>query len=66
MDHALFMSSFHPFSNLAADLQGLLNRHWPFGNSLLQGFTWHQLQDQEMNVIGVLEAVNSCDVRVIQ
>jgi hypothetical protein len=60
------MGRFHSLSNLTADFQGFLNRQWPFGNTLLQSLAWHQLQHQEVNVIGVLEAVNSGYVGVIQ
>ena len=43
MDDAFLMGSFHSFSDLAAYLQGFLNWHRAFGNTLSQGFTWDQL-----------------------
>ncbi len=58
MDDTFLMGRFHSLSNLATNFQSLFHRQRPFGNTLLQGFAWDQLQHQEMNVIRVLEAVN--------
>ncbi len=66
MNDAFLMSGFYTFSNLAADFQGFLNRQWSFSNTLLQGFTWDQFQHKKMNVICVLEAVDGCNVGVIE
>ena len=66
VNDALLMSRFDSLSDLTADFLRFLNRHWPFGNTLLQGLAWDQLQHQEVNVICVLEAVNGCNVGVIQ
>ena len=34
VDNTFLMGSFHTFSNLTADFQGFLNRHWTLGNLL--------------------------------
>ena len=49
-----------------ADFQSLFDRQWTFGNTLGQGVTFDSLQDKEMNVIRVLEAVDGSKVGVTQ
>ena len=66
MDDALFVGRFHTLSDLAADFQGLLHWHWPFGNTLSQGFAFHHLQGKKAHSIRFFQAIDGSNVGVIQ
>jgi len=66
MDDAFLMGSFNTLSNLAADFQSLFDGHRTFGNTLSKGFTWDQLQGKKAHTICLFQAVNGCDVGMIE
>jgi hypothetical protein len=56
MDNALLVGGFQPFCDLAADLQGFVDRQWTLGNSLGQRFTSDQFHDEE----GLVRVTERC------
>ena len=66
MDDTLLMSRFKSFSDLLGYWQCFIDWDSSVCNAISQSRPFHQLQDQRLYAIGLLDAVDLCDVRMVQ
>ena len=66
MDNTRFVCRFQPFRNLAADVERFFHGNRPRLGHLRQRLPVHQLQDEEVDTIGIVEAVDRGDVGMVQ
>ena len=65
MDDTPLMGRFQRFRDLQRELQGFLDGNRPALDPLGQRVAFDQFQDERGRAVGVFEAVNGADVRVI-
>jgi hypothetical protein len=65
MDDAALVRVFQGFANLFCDRQRFVDRHRPCAKAIGQRLTLDELHDQP-GLVGILEAVNGCDVWMIE
>jgi hypothetical protein len=66
MDDALLVSRFQRLADLLRDPQCFINRYRTTHESRLQRLSLHQFHDDATRVTGFLEAVDMCNIGVIQ
>ncbi len=66
MNDPLVMRCFEPFGNLHEDRDGLIEWNRSSRNTLRERLAFHELHDQELLAFVLLQAVQGCDVRVIE
>ena len=66
MDYALFVGRFECFADALHDGERFINRNGSSLNTVGQGFTFHQFEHQEAQVIHFFKVVNGSDVRMVQ
>ena len=66
MNHSLFVSGFESFEDLIRDRNRFIERNRSAPDVFSQRFSRDKLHDQELPTGGFLDAVNGCDVGMIQ
>ena len=66
MDDALFMRGFERLCDLERNRKDFVDRHRTAGDPFAESRTVDEFEDQSLNAISFLEAVDASDVRVIE
>ena len=66
MDDPLLVRGFERVGDLFRDRQRFVERNRPTRDPLREVFAFHQFEDQCLDAIGVLDAVDVGDVRMVQ
>ena len=66
MDHTGLVSGFERIGNLSRDREHFFDQNRAFRDALGQRGTFHELEYECFDTVGVFDAVYGCDVRMIQ